>query len=154
MDIIDQKILMLLAKNAGMTAAEISQVVNLSIPAVNKRILKLRESGVIRSFTILTDQKKVKKPITAYVLITIQYGSAVESLMKCIQGDPDILECFAVTGDYDYIIKICAADMECLEEKLLRLKGQKGVMKSHTMLSLMEHKFTPTALPDLEEKVY
>ena len=77
----------------------------------------------------------------------------------CIKGfkrvdffavEGDILECYAVTGDYDYIIKICAADMEHLEEKLLRLKGQKGVMKSHTMLSLMEHKFSPTALPDID----
>ncbi len=150
MDAVDKRILKLLTTDANITAAEISQTVNLSIPAVNKRILKLRESGIIRSFTILTDQKKVKKPITAYILLTIQYGSAVENLMKCIQGDPDILECYAVTGDYDYIIKICAADMESLEEKLLCLKGQKGVMKSHTMLSLMEHKFTPTALPDLD----
>ncbi len=152
MDTIDQKILRLLTRDANITAAEISQAVNLSIPAVNKRILKLRESGVIRSFTILTDQKKVKKPIVAYILLTLQYGSAVENLMSCIQGDPDILECYAVTGDYDYIIKICAADMESLEEKLLRLKGQRGVMKSHTMLSLMEHKFTPTALPDSDRE--
>ena len=150
MDAVDQRILKLLVRNSDMTAAEIGAKVNLSIPAVNKRISKLRESGVIRSFTVLTDQKKVKKPITAYILLTIQYGAAVENLMSCIRSDPDILECFAVTGDYDYIIKICAADMEGLEEKLLRLKGQKGVMKSHTMLSLMEHKFTPTALPDLD----
>ena len=148
MDAVDQKILKLLTRNAEMTAAEIGMIVNLSIPAVNKRILKLKESGVIRSFTILTDQKKVNKPITAYILLTLQYGSAVENLMSCIQEDGDILECYAVTGDFDYIIKICAVDMEDLEAKLLRLKGQKGVMKSHTMISLMEHKFTPTALAD------
>lgn len=130
MDAVDQKILKLLTRNAEMTAAEIGMIVNLSIPAVNKRILKLKESGVIRSFTILTDQKKVNKPITAYILLTLQYGSAVENLMSCIQEDGDILECYAVTGDFDYIIKICAVDMEDLEAKLLRLKGQKGVMKS------------------------
>ena len=150
MDAIDRKILGLLRQRANITAAEIGTAVNLSIPAVNKRILKLRESGVIRCFTILTDQKKVGKPIVAYILLTLQYGSAVENLLSCIREDPDILECYAVTGDYDYIIKICAADMEHLEEKLLHLKGQQGVMKSHTMLSLMEHKFDPAALPDEE----
>lgn len=150
MDAIDRKILGLLRQRANITAAEIGTAVNLSIPAVNKRILKLRESGVIRSFTILTDQKKVGKPIVAYILLTLRYGSAVENLLSCIREDPDILECYAVTGDYDYIIKICAADMEHLEEKLLHLKGQQGVMKSHTMLSLMEHKFAPAALPDEE----
>ena len=150
MDAVDRKILMMLTENEGVTAAEISREVNLSIPAVNKRVLKLRQSGVIRSFTILTDQKKVKKPIVAYILLTLQYGSAVDNLLSCVREDPDILECYAVTGDFDYILKICASDMERLEEKLLHLKGQQGVMKSHTMLSLMEHKFTPTALPDVD----
>ena len=150
MDAIDRKILMMLTQNAGITAAEIGKEVNLSVPAVNKRILKLRQSGVIRSFTVLTDQKKVGKPIVAYILLTLQYGSAVDNLLSCIREDPDILECNAVTGDFDYILKICASDMERLEEKLLHLKGQQGVMKSHTMLSLMEHKFTPSALPDLD----
>ena len=154
MDIIDKKILKLLAQNSNATAAEIGSEVRLSIPAVNKRIFKLREKGVINSFTILTNQKSVKKPITAYILLTIQYGSSVDNLMNCIKGDDDILECYAVTGDYDYIIKICAASMERLEEKLLHLKSQQGVVKSHTMLSLMEHKFAPTVLPDCADEEF
>ena len=51
---------------------------------------------------------------------------------------------------YDYILKICARDVESLEAKLLLLKKQKGVVKSHTMLALMEHKLSAAALPDLE----
>ena len=78
----------------------------------------------------------------------MQAGSAIESLLDYVARDPDILECAAVTGEYDYLMKVCAADVESLEEKLLRMKKQKGVMKSHTMLSLMEHKFSPTVLPD------
>ena len=152
MDAIDCTILKMLATDSSVTAAVISAAVNLSIPAVNKRILKLRESGVIRSFTLLTDQKKVGKPIVAYILLALQYGSAVQNLLECIQEDRDILECYAVTGDYDYIMKVCAADMETLEDKLLNLKRQKGVIKSHTMLSLMEHKFSPCMLPDPSEK--
>ena len=56
-----------------------------------------------------------------------------------------------MTGDYDYILKICARDVEALEEKLLTLKKQNGVVKSHTMLALMEHKLSPCALPDIEK---
>ena len=74
-----------------------------------------------------------------------------EKLLQYIHQDPDILECSAVTGEYDYLIKVCAKDVQTLEDKLLCLKKQNGVVKSHTMLCLMEHKFEPTVLPDEED---
>ena len=151
MDITDKKILELLSKNAYATSTEIGIAVGLSVPAVNKRIQKLQSDRVIRNFTILTDEKRIGKPVVAFIFIVIQYGDGVKALMEYIERETDVLECYAVTGEYDYLIKICAADVEALENKLLHLKKQKGVMKSHTMLSLMEHKFQPTVLPDTAE---
>ena len=149
MDIIDAKILEILAENAAATATEIGAAVNLSVPAVNKRIQRLQQEGVIRSFTVLTDSNKVHKPITAFILIVMRYGEGVEMLQEYVSGDLDILECYAITGEYDYLIKICAEDVASLEAKLIQLKKQKGVVKSHTMLSLMEHKCKATVLPSL-----
>lgn len=149
MDNLDKLILSLLAKDANISTTQIGEAIGLSIPATNKRIAKLQQSGVIRKYTILTDESKVDKPILAYVLIVV--GSAEnEKLLNYTMEDPDILECCAVTGEYDYLIKVCSKDVQSLEDKLLCLKKQKGVIKSHTMLSLMEHKFNPTVLPDLE----
>lgn len=148
MDITDKRILKLLSANAAATATEIGEAVGLSVPAVNKRILKLRENGVIRSFTVLTDKVAVGKSIVAFIMLVIRNGEGVESLMEYIKEDSDILECHAVTGEYDYIMKVCAPSVEELENKLLHLKGQRGVIKSHTMLSLMEHKLEPCVLPD------
>lgn len=71
--------------------------------------------------------------------------------MDYAENDPDILECYSITGEYDYILKICAKDIDSLERKILDLKKKKGVLKSHTMISLMEHKFVPTVLLDLED---
>lgn len=153
MDATDKKILEILAENAYATATQIGSTVNLSVPAVNKRIAKLRENGTIRTVTALTDPKKVGKPIMAYIMLVIQYGTPVETLMNYVNQDPDILECQAVTGEYDYIIKVCAASVEAFEEKLLHLKKQKGVLKSHTMLCLQEHKFKPSVMPDREETI-
>ena len=150
MDEIDARILKILSENADATATEISQSVNLSVPAINKRVRRLVREGVIRRFTVLTNGKKVGKPITAYILVVVQAGSAIDALLDYVDHDPDILECVAVTGEYDYLIKVCAADVEALEEKLLRMKKHKGVVKSHTMFSLMEHKFSPTVLPSVE----
>lgn len=147
MDATDKKILTLLSQNANTTAGEIARQINLSVPAVNKRILKMREGGIIRTSTVLTDARAVGKPIIAFIFLVLRYGEGVDLLLESIAHDEDILECYAITGDYDYIIKICAASVEELEEKLLRLKKQKGVVKSHTMLSLAEHKNAPTVLP-------
>ncbi len=147
MDIIDRKILKILSKNAKATATEIGAVVNLSVPAVNKRIQKLENEKVIKSYMVLTDAKKVDKSVIAFVLVVLQYGQGVDTLLEYVNDDFDILECYAITGEYDYIIKVCASDVEALEQKLLNLKSQKAVVRSHTMLSLMEHKLQPTILP-------
>ncbi len=151
MDITDKKILKILAENAATSATEIGKMVNLSIPAVNKRIQRLQNDGVIDRFTVVTNSKKADKTITAFVFIVMQYGESVKSLLKYANDQGDILECYSITGEYDYILKICAKDIESLEEKILEIKAIKGVIKSHTMISLMEHKFSPTVLPDVED---
>ena len=149
MDEIDGKILRILSENADTTATEMMNQVNLSIPAINKRISKLRQSGLIRKYTILTDPEKAGKSIQAFILVVLQQPSGAAKLTEYIRSDPDILECYAVTGEYDYILKVCARDVEQLDEKLTLLKQQKGVAKSYTMLSLMEHKFRACILPDI-----
>ena len=149
MDAIDKKILKILSKNANTTATEIGSLVNLSVPAVNKRILRMQKDGLIDYFTIVTNPKKLDKTITAFVFIVMQYGDSIESLLEYAQNESDVLECYSVTGEYDYILKICAKDIESLEDKILKIKKKKDVLKSHTMISLIEHKFSPTVLPDM-----
>lgn len=150
MDHIDRKILQILSKDASITATEMTSMVNLSIPAINKRIQKLKDSGVIRRFTIQVDPEMVGKPICAFMLIVLQQGAGMDSVMEFIQSDPDILECSGVTGEYDYLLKICAPNVPALQKKINHLKKKAGVVKSHTMLSLTEYKYMISALPDAE----
>ena len=152
MDSIDAKSLKILSKNADVTATEISAQVNLSVPAINKRIQKLKSDGMIRRFTVLTSGKNIGKPIMAFVLLVVQAGRQGEPFLDYVRNDDDILECFSVTGEYDYLIKVCAADMESLKNKLSQIKLHNGVVKSHTMISLLEQKFSPTILPTIIEK--
>ncbi len=149
MDETDVKILNILSENSNTTTTDMTTKVNLSIPAINKRIQKLIQRGIIRRFTILVDNKKAGKPIEAFILVIVRHITAGDELTDYIQGDPDVLECYAVTGEYDYLLKVCAKDVESLEDKLLHMKRRLGIVKSHTMLSLTEHKFRPSPLPDL-----
>lgn len=152
MDSIDAKILKILSNDADVTATEISERINLSVPAINKRIQKLKKDGMIRRFTVLTNGKNIGKPIMAFVLLVVQAGRQGEPFLDYVKNDDDILECFSVTGEYDYLIKVCAADMESLKNKLSQIKLHNGVVKSHTMISLLEQKFSPTILPTVVEK--
>lgn len=151
MDEIDVKIIELLVKNADASVTEIGAEVKLSVPATNKRIRKLQQEGVISRFTILVDKEKAKKPIVAFILVVLQSDAAVGGLLDYVEKDADVLECYAVTGEYDYLIKVCAADVQALERKILCLKRRKGVAKSHTLLSLMEHKFEAGVIPEIPE---
>ena len=147
MDETDVILIKTLAENADVTATELMPALNLSIPAINKRIARLKSNGTIRRVTVLTDTKMVGKPIVAFVMIVLGDFSDSETLLKLVESEPDILECYAVTGEYDYLLKICAANIEALEDKLLKLKSR-NVAKSHTLLTLCEHKFSPSAMPD------
>ena len=122
MDETDILLVKALTKDADVTATELTASVNLSVPAINKRIARLKSEGTIRRVAAITDPKRVGKPVVAFVLLVLDRFSDAESLLEQINADPDILECYAVTGEYDYLIKICAADIEAFEEKLLNLK--------------------------------
>jgi Lrp/AsnC family leucine-responsive transcriptional regulator len=152
MDLIDRKILKLLAEDASAQTIEISRAINLSVPATNKRLARLKRDGIITSYTVLTDGEKVGKPVSAFILVVLQYAQGVEDFMAFVQAEQDILECYAISGGYDYILKVCAKDIKALEQLLLRVKAQNGVVKSQTMISLLEHKCKPTVLPDMEDE--
>ena len=148
MDNTDRKILQILSQNGAATATEMVPMVNLSIPAINKRIQKLQETGVIRRFTVLVDPAAVGKPICAFILVVLQQGADMDKLMDLVRSDPDILECCGVTGEYDYLLKVCAANVSALQKKINHLKKNGDIVKSHTMLSLTEYKYMVSALPD------
>lgn len=151
MDKTDVKIMEILSKNADITATELSQKIHFSVPSVNKRIRTLKKDGVIQNYTIITDNKKVGKPLVAFVLIVLKSIEHTKPFLKYAETDPDILECFAITGEYDCILKVCASSVETLDKKLAQLKTHNGVMKSYTMLSLTTHKYAPTILPNIED---
>ena len=147
MDKIDIDILKILSNKANLTATKLSKKVNLSIPAVNKRIQNLKSSGIIDKYTIITNNQKIGKPIIAFVLIILKSIEHTDKFLEYINTDCDILECFAITGEYDCILKVCASSVNELDKKLATLKAHNGVLKSYTMLSLTTHKYSPTILP-------
>ena len=99
-------------------------------------------------YTLDLDPAKIGKSLTAYTLVVLDQNAREEDLVALLSEDPDVTECHAVTGEYDFLLKIFARDIDSFEEKILRLKDRRLVSKTHTLFSLRERKYLPGACPD------
>lgn len=144
----DVAILDALAENSRVTASELVSTINLSIPSINKRIAKLKESGLINRFTITTRPEYLGTPLISFIMLFIDDFENDEKFRKSIKTNRRVLECYSVSGEYDYLIKICSKSMSDLEATLSALKKEFGVTKSFTMFCMNEIIPNRPALPD------
>ncbi|MCK4562482.1 MAG: Lrp/AsnC family transcriptional regulator [Flavobacteriaceae bacterium] len=113
-DEIDKKILFFLQKDSKITTKELSIYLNLSSTAVYERIKKLEKKGVIEKYVALINKEKVEKAFVVFCQIKlIQHKHAyVKKFEKEVIKFEEVLECYNVSGDYDYFLKIVVKNME------------------------------------------
>lgn len=114
LDATDRRILTVLQKQGRITNAELSERVNLSPSACHRRVQRLEEEGYIAGYVALLDARKLARPTTVFVEITLQ-GQADDLLDRFereVARVPDILECHLMAGTADYLLKIVAQDTE------------------------------------------
>ena len=114
MDTIDKNLLQLLQEDTKKTTKELSLKLNLSVTAVYERIKKLEREGIIDKYVALLNRNKIDKGFVVFCHIKLiqhskDFLTKFES--EVVKLD-EVLECFHVSGDYDYILKICVKDME------------------------------------------
>ncbi|MBX3252506.1 MAG: Lrp/AsnC family transcriptional regulator [Chitinophagaceae bacterium] len=110
----DFAILRLLQQNARMTVREISDIIHLSTTPVHERIKRMEESGVIRQYATLLDHAKVKKGlmVICYVSLKQHNKTAGARFIKAIQEMNEIIECYNISGDFDFMLKVVAENMD------------------------------------------
>lgn len=142
-DLIDKKLLMLLQDDSKKTTKELSNKLNLSVTAVYERIKKLEREGVIRNYVALLDRAKIKKSFVVFCHIkliqhTKEYLNTFEHEVTQLT---EVLECFHVSGDYDYILKICVGSMEEYREFMVtKLTNLKHIGSTHSSFMITELK--------------
>lgn len=136
LDNIDINILKLLQKDARMSVSDISKKVDLSISAVAERIRKLEKASIITNYTTILDPSYFEKELTAFMLISLKNPQVGPRFHDFIEQEKEILSCFYIAGDYDYIIKIVTKNTSTLAEVLDRIKSVEGVIKTNTMVIL------------------
>ena len=104
MDDLDHKILQLLAENARMPVKDIAQRVSLTSPAVSSRIHRLEQEGVIGGYTVVLCHPDAPARVEALISVLVDAATRA-SFLTMIEQEPQVLQCFRVTGSYNFIIR-------------------------------------------------
>jgi DNA-binding Lrp family transcriptional regulator len=109
----DLAILRLLQENARITVKEISEKVHLSTTPVHERIKRMEETGIIKQYATLVDNAKVKKGLTVICYVSLkQHGkNAGVKFIKAINDLNEVIECFSISGEFDFMLKVVCEDM-------------------------------------------
>lgn len=135
-DEVDVQLLSLLQGDGRITNAELAKRVGLSPPSVLQRVRQLERSGIVKNYVALLDPEKLGLKLTALTEITmsLHQEQPIERFRKSVQDIPEIVECYHVSGDFDFLLKILVKDMRAYEvllrEKILKIKGIQHIKSS------------------------
>lgn len=109
----DLSILRLLQDNARISVKEIAEKIHLSTTPVHERIKRMEESGVIKQYATLLDYSKVKKGlmVICYVSLKQHSKSAGDKFIKTINELEEVIECYNISGEFDFMLKVVSEDM-------------------------------------------
>jgi DNA-binding Lrp family transcriptional regulator len=113
LDKTDLAILYWLQKNARMTIKEISDQVHLSTTPVHERIKRLEQSGVIKQYATIVESSKVKKGLTVICYVSLKEHNKIagNKFIKNILAMQEVIECFNISGEFDFMLKVVCEDM-------------------------------------------
>ena len=149
LDAIDRRILAALQENARIANTELSAAVGLSPAPCLRRVRALEEDGVIRKHVSLVNPGAVGLPVSVFVSISLerQVEEALKRFERVILARPEVMECYLMTGDADYLLRVVCADLAAYERFVLdHLTKVPGVSSIRSSFALKQVKYS-TALP-------
>lgn len=139
MDNTDKKILMLLQQNAKLNTKEIAVKVGLSVSPTFERIKKLEKQKLIKKYVAILDGQKVDKAILVYcqVSLSLHTRELIDDFKKQIGKLTEVMGCYHVSGNYDFLLKIAVKDMNDYQkfviDKLSIIKGIANLQSSFVL---------------------
>lgn len=147
LDKTDKKLLYFLQEDSKQTTKELANKLDLSVTAVYERIKKLEKQGVISRYVALINKQKVEKNfiVLCHVKLIQHKKEYVINFEKEVMNLQEVTECFHVSGDYDYILKICVKDMEEYRNFMVtKLTTLQHIGSTHSSFMIAEVKNTTT----------
>lgn len=138
-DEIDIRILRSLQKNGRQSINELSEVVGLSATPVARRVKHLEKTGVIAGYCALIDEAKLGFDVSVFVSVQLdkQVDNALALFEKEIQSMPEVVDCWLMTGNRDYLLKVVTSGLKGFEQFLVgRLTKIDGVASIESSIPL------------------
>lgn len=138
-DEIDRKIIAAVQNDGRITTHELAARVGLSPSPCARRVRALEDSGIIKGYTAIIDQTKVGLPISAFASIKLerQHEADLDRFAHAVARWPEVADCYLMTGQRDYLLRIVVRDLEAyerfLKEKLTRLDGVASIETSFAL---------------------
>lgn len=145
LDAIDKKLLELLQRDSKQTNKELSGKLNLSVTAVYERIKKLERESVIKKYVVLVNKEKVNKSFVVFCQIKLVQHSQeyVVKFEREVAKLNEVMECYHISGDYDYLLKVMVKDMVAFREFIVnRLTKIDHIGSTHSTFMINEVKHT------------
>ena len=149
LDRYDRAIVRELQADARITNALLAEKVSLSESACLRRVRALEESGLIQGYTAVVDQQKAGYPVNVIVTITLdrQSQSGLEAFESEVRKIPEVMECYLMTGEHDYYLRLVVADLADFErvhnQHLTRLPSVARLQSSFAMRTVTRSRSIP-----------
>ncbi|MGY8942959.1 MAG: Lrp/AsnC family transcriptional regulator [Flavobacteriales bacterium] len=145
LDIIDKKLINLLQQDSKQTTKKLSLQLNLSVTAVYERVKKLENQKVIEKYVAIVNKNKIEKSFLVFCHIKLMQHSKeyLNTFEYEVLKLEEISECFHVSGDYDYILKIYVKDMDAYRNFVVtKLTAIKHIGSTHSTFAIEQVKNT------------
>ena len=145
----DCLLLRALQRNARASTQDLAEASGLSSSPAWRRIKRLEDLGVIAQHVALLDRQRLGLTVLAYVQVSLTDHTepTVTHFDAFVQGNPQVMECARVTGSFDYIVKVVAADAEGLEKFLMRQLLSLGIVRTASTSFVLRQIKSTTELP-------
>lgn len=148
-DQIDTRILVELQENARLSNVELAECVGLSPSPCLARVRALEEAGLIAKYVTLLDPVKLGLNVSVFIQVSLekQVGPSLDLFQSAIAAMPEVMECYLMTGDSDYMLRVVVSDVPAVQHFIVdRLSKVPGVSNIRSSFALQQVKFK-TALP-------
>ena len=142
---IDRKILRALQEDGRMTVQAIADRVGLSASPCLRRIRQMERAGIIAGYSAVVEQKAVGLPVSVFISIRLerQRSRELDAFGAAISRWPEVMECYLMTGQFDFLLRVVCADLGAYEQFLReRLTQVEGVASIESSFSLGQVKYS------------
>jgi Lrp/AsnC family leucine-responsive transcriptional regulator len=149
LDRFDHAILTILQVDGRISNVDLAERVSLSESACLRRVRGLEESGYIKGYAAVVDQQELGLPGNVFVNITLEHQDLADlnAFETAVQEIPEIMECYLMTGEHDYLLRVVVSDIDDFERVhrnyLTRLPGVSRVSSSFTLRTVRKTNALP-----------